>query len=215
MAKVAVFGTGQVGETLANGFIKHGYQVMRASRSPDKLADWQAKVGAKGEVGTLSEAARFGELLVLAVKGSGAEEALEAAGPENLAGKVIVDTTNPIADAPPENGVLRFFTDLDESLMERLQRNVPQARFVKAFSSVGSVLMVDPDFGGTKPTMFICGNDASAKRTVTEVLTQFGWETEDMGGVEAAQAIEPLCILWCIRGFKEQQWLHAFKLLKK
>lgn len=215
MTKVGVFGTGQVGETLANGFIKHGYQVMRASRSPDKLADWKATVGAKGEVGTLAEAARFGDLLVLAVKGSGAEEALESAGLENLAGKVIVDTTNPIADAPPDNMVLRFFTDLDESLMERLQRKVPKARFVKAFSSVGSVMMVDPDFGGIKPSMFICGNDASAKGTVAEVLSQFGWETEDMGGVEAARAIEPLCILWCIRGFKEGQWMHAFKLLKK
>jgi predicted dinucleotide-binding enzyme len=111
--------------------------------------------------------------------------------------------------------VIKFFTSLDDSLLERLQRCAPNAHFVKAFSCVGNALMVHPDFGGQKPTMFICGNDASAKRRVTEVLSEFGWETEDLGAATAARAIEPLCILWCIPGLTQNRWNHAFKLLKK
>jgi 8-hydroxy-5-deazaflavin:NADPH oxidoreductase len=126
-----------------------------------------------------------------------------------------MDATNPIADAPPVNGVLRFFTTLDESLMERLQRAVPEARFVKAFNSVGNAFMVDPQFDGGKPTMFICGDDEAAKETVRGIVDQFGWETADMGGAEAARAIEPLCMLWCIPGFLRNEWTHAFKLLRK
>ncbi len=112
------------------------------------------------------------------------------------------------------NGVLRFFTTLDESLMERLQRLAPAARFVKAFSSVGNALMVNPQLAGGPPTMFICGNDAAAKAEVKGILDQFGWATEDMGGAEAARAIEPLCMLWCIPGFRQNRWRHAFKLLE-
>jgi predicted dinucleotide-binding enzyme len=151
---------------------------------------------------------------VLAVKGTAAADALRGAGDSNLAGKVVIDTTNPIADAPPTNGVLKFFTSLDDSLMERLQREFPGAKFVKAFNSVGNAAMVDPRFTGGKPTMFICGNDEAARKTVTGILDQFGWETADMGAAEAARAIEPLCILWCIPGFLRQDWMHAFKLLK-
>jgi 8-hydroxy-5-deazaflavin:NADPH oxidoreductase len=139
---------------------------------------------------------------------------LRAAGAENFAGKTIIDAANPIADAPPVNGVLKFFTNLDESLMEQLQREFPDARFVKAFNSVGSALMVNPQFEHGPPTMFICGNDDAAKKTVREILDQFGWETADMGKVEAARAIEPLCILWCVPGFRSNEWMHAFKLLR-
>jgi hypothetical protein len=132
-----------------------------------------------------------------------------------LAGKLVIDTTNPIANAPPEGGVVRFFTGPNESLLERLQAKAPAAHFVKAFSCVGSAFMVDPDFGGIKPTMFICGNDAAAKTQTTALLVQIGWEVEDMGGAAAARAIEPLCMLWCIPGLLHDRWTHAFKLLKK
>jgi 8-hydroxy-5-deazaflavin:NADPH oxidoreductase len=212
--KIAVIGSGQVGEVLANGFLKHGYQVMRGSRSPEKLSSWQEKTQGKAKIGDFKETAAFGEIIVLAVKGTAAEEALKLCGEDNLSGKTIIDTTNPIAEAPPVNGVLRFFTSLDESLMERIQCQHPQAHFVKAFSSVGNSQMVNPEFQGTLPSMFICGNHSESKRQVREILTKFGWETEDMGTVEAARAIEPLCILWCIPGFRENRWSHAFKLLK-
>ncbi|MGE5347341.1 MAG: NADPH-dependent F420 reductase, partial [Acidithiobacillales bacterium] len=168
----------------------------------------------KGRVGSFPEAAKFGEVVVLAVKGTAAADAVRAAGAENLRGKTVIDATNPIADTPPANGVLRFFTSLDESLMERLQREFPAARFVKAFNSVGNACMVDPRFDGVRPTMFICGNDEAAKKTVATVLDQFGWETADMGKAEAARAIEPLCMLWCIPGFLRNDWVHAFKLLR-
>lgn len=214
MTRVAVLGSGTVGQVLADGFLQHGDEVMRGSREPAKLAAWQAQAGARACVGTFAEAARFGQLVVLAVKGDAAESVLDLAGTDALAGKVVIDTTNPIAASPPVNGVLRFFTNLDDSLMERLQRRVPAARFVKAFSCVGNALMVNPTLAGGPPTMFICGNDAAAKADVRGVLDRFGWETEDLGAAEAARAIEPLCILWCIPGFRSNSWGHALKLLR-
>lgn len=211
--KVGILGSGDVAKALARGFLKHGHEVMLGTRSPEKLAPWKTN-HPDGHVGRFADAARFGELVVLAVKGTAAAEALHAAGAANLSGKPVIDATNPLADAPPENGVLKFFTSLDESLMERLQREFEEARFVKAFNSVGNALMVNPHFEGGKPTMFICGNDAGAKQIVREILDQFGWETADMGQVEAARAIEPLCMLWCIPGFLRNEWGHAFRLLR-
>lgn len=213
MQKVAVLGSGVVGETLAGGFLKHGHEVMRASRDPAKLADWKTKAGDKAQTGTFAEAAKWGDIVVLCVKGDAAASALELAGRENTAGKVVIDTTNPIGGAPV-NGVLPYFTKPDESLLEVLQKQNPKAHLVKCFNSVGAPRMVNPDFGGTKPTMFICGAEATAKAEVTKILDVFGWETADMGGVEAARPIEQLCVLWCILGFKENSWMHAFKLLK-
>jgi predicted dinucleotide-binding enzyme len=212
--RVAVLGSGQVGQVLSDGFLKHGHEVMRGSRDPGKLAAWKGSAGPKASTGTFAEAARFGDIVVLAVKGTAAEAVVRLAGIGNLSGKTVIDAVNPIADEPPDHGVLRLFTGMNDSLMERLQRLVPAARFVKAFSSVGNALMVNPDLGGVKPTMFICGDDARAKAEVTEILDRFGWETEDMGGVEGARAIEPLCVLWCIPGFTRNQWRHAFKLLR-
>ena len=210
--KIGILGSGVVGETLASGFLKYGHEVMRGSREPQKLGDWKAAAGAKAHTGTFEETARFGEVVVLTVKGTAAEACLALCG-RALDGKVVLDTTNPIADKPPTNGVLAYFTTHDESLMERLQKQAPKARFVKCFSSVGAPLMVDPKLPST-PTMFICGNDAAAKQQTKVILDQFGWETEDMGGVEAARAIEPLCILWCIPGFAKNDWRHAFKVLR-
>jgi len=212
--KIGILGSGGVGETLGSGFLQHGHEVVMGSRTPEKLADWKAR-NPNGSIGTFAEAAASGELIVLAVGGKVAANALRLAGAENLAGKTVVDVTNPIAGAPPEKGVLRFFTDINESLMEQLQGEFADATFVKAFNSVGAASMVNPQFAGGKPTMFICGNDESAKKTVTGILDQFGWETADMGGVEAARAIEPLCMLWCIPGFLHNQWTHAFKLLTR
>ncbi len=212
--KIGVVGSGTVGQVLADGFLRHGHDVMRGSRNPEKLEEWRSHARSGASVGTFADAARYGDVVVLAVKGGAAEAAVDLCGRDNLSGKTVIDTTNPIADAPPDNGVLKFFTTLDDSLMERLQRRAPQAHFVKAFNSVGNGRFVNPQLAGGPPTMFICGNDPGAKAQVGEILRQFGWETEDLGGVQAARAIEPLCMLWCIPGFLRNQWTHAFKLLK-
>jgi hypothetical protein len=211
--KIGIIGSGDVARTLGGGFLKHGHDVMLGTREAAKLADWVDE-NPKGRAGSFADAAKHAELVVLAVKGAVASDALRAAGPANLAGKIVIDATNPIADAPPVNGVLKFFTDLNASAMEKLQGEFANVRFVKAFNSVGAACMVNPQFAGGKPTMFICGNDDAAKKVVSGILDQFGWETADMGKVEAARAIEPLCMLWCIPGFANNDWVHAFKLLK-
>ncbi len=213
--KVAVLGSGIVGQVLADGFIKHGYETMRASRDKSKLDDWLSNAGEGAHTGDFAEAAEFGEIIVLAVKGTAAESALELCGADNLNGKTIIDATNPITDEQPENGVIKYFTSQNESLMEKLQQAYPEANFVKAFSCVGSAFMVDPDFNGLKPTMFYCGNNDAAKKEVEEILEKFGWEYEDMGAAEGARAIEPMAMLWCIPGIRNNSWSHAFKLLKK
>jgi 8-hydroxy-5-deazaflavin:NADPH oxidoreductase len=215
MKNVAVIGSGVVGEALAAGFLKHGYRVMRASRDPGKLKAWKDAGGRDASTGTFAEAAAWGDAVVLAVKGTAAEAAVDLCGAKALSGKIVMDATNPIADAAPENGVLRYFTDINRSLMEQLQERAPKARFVKVFSCVGNAFMVNPDFGGEKPTMFICGNDAVARRSVAGVLAKFGWDVEDLGTAEAARAIEPLAMLWCIPGLRENRWSHALRLLRK
>ncbi len=212
--KIGVLGTGMVGQVLASGFLKHGHEVMIGTRSPEKVSDWQEK-NPLGKVGSNKDTAAWADIIVLATKGTAAEAAIRLCDSKDLQGKIVIDTTNPIADAPPDHGVLKYFTTLDSSLMEQLQAAQPGALFVKAFNSVGNAYMVDPHFTEGRPTMFICGNDAGAKSTVSAILNDFGWDAEDMGGVEGARAIEPLCILWCIPGFARNQWSHAFKLLKK
>ncbi len=209
---IGIIGSGMVAQTLGSGFLKHGYEVMLGTRDTSKLTEWLSGNGQGAKAGSFAEAAAFGDILVLAVKGDVGLDALALAGAERLNGKPIIDATNPLAGGPPEKGVLKFFTTLEDSLMERYQRAFPQAHFVKAFNSVGNPAMVNPTYE-TTPTMFICGNDADAKKEVEGILDLFGWETADMGVVEAARAIEPLCILWCIPGFNENRWNHAFKLL--
>jgi 8-hydroxy-5-deazaflavin:NADPH oxidoreductase len=212
--KIGVLGSGDVAKTLAGGFLKHGHQVKVGSRTPEKLAEWSAKTPGS-TTGTFAEAAHFGELIVLAVKGKVAAEALSLAGAPNLAGKTVIDACNPIEDAPPTNGVLHFFSTMNESLMEKIQRQFADAHFVKAYNSVGAPRMINPQFSEGRPTMFICGNNETAKSQVAAVNEQFGWETADMGAAEAARAIEHLCMLWCLPGFTKNQWTHAFKLLTK
>jgi predicted dinucleotide-binding enzyme len=210
--KIGILGSGSVAKTLGSGFLKHGHEAMLSSREPAKLDEW-LKENPKGKKGTFAEAAKFGELIVLAAKGSEAAKVLDLAGAANL-GKTVIDTSNPIADAPPTNGVLAYFTSYGDSLLERLQKQFPSAKLVKAFNSVGAGQMVNPQFKD-RPTMFICGNDDGAKAQVAGVLEQFGWEAADMGKVEAARAIEPLCMLWCLPGLAKNDWApRAFKLLR-
>ncbi|MEI2740389.1 MAG: NAD(P)-binding domain-containing protein [Chitinophagaceae bacterium] len=213
--KVGILGSGIVGRVLASGFLQEGHHVMLGTRdiTKEEVIKWQ-KENTGGLLGSFQETAQFGEIIVLAISGLVVEDAISLAGKEHFFEKIVIDATNPIAAVPPDNGVLKFFTTLEESLMERIQKLVPDSKVVKAFNSVGNAFMYKPKFPGGIPTMFICGNDDAAKKKVTDILTSFGWETEDMGKVEAARAIEPLCILWCIPGFIKNQWTHAFKLLK-
>jgi predicted dinucleotide-binding enzyme len=214
--KVGVLGSGTVGQVLAAGFAKHDHLVTMGTRNPGdaEVKKWLAQ-NPTIAVGTFAEAARFGDFLVLAVLGRAVENVIQLAGAKNLVGKTVMDATNPIADAPPVEGVLQFTTGPNESLGEEIQALVPKAHVVKAFNSVGNARMVNPHFEQGTPTMFLCGNNENAKAEVSAVIRQFGWEPYDCGGIIAARALEPLCMLWCIPGFLRDQWTHAFKLLTK
>jgi 8-hydroxy-5-deazaflavin:NADPH oxidoreductase len=205
---IGIIGSGAVGKALATGFAAHGHRVTLGTRTPSKLADFSVS---GVTIGDFAQAAG-GNVVVVAVAGAVAADAIRLAGPEKLDGKVVIDTCNPIGGAP-KNGVLPYFTTGD-SLMQRLQAEFPAARFVKAFNSVGSAIMIDPKLPGGRGTMFICGNDATAKGLVTALLDEVGWDAEDVGGVEGAGPVEALCQLWCAPGFLRNQWGHAFKLVK-
>jgi predicted dinucleotide-binding enzyme len=212
---IGILGTGDVGKALGNGFLSRGHEVRMGSREAknEKASAWLKTAGERASAGTFADAAAFGEVVVLSTLWEGTENALKLAGAENLAGKILVDTTNPLdfsKGMPP-----RLAVGHTNSGGEEVQRWAPKAKVVKAFNIVGNAHMVDPKFPGGPPTMFIAGNDADAKKSVTEILTAFGWETVDAGGIEASRLLEPLCILWVDYGIKSNSWNHAFKLLKK
>jgi len=209
--KIGVIGSGTVAQTLAAGFLEDKHEVMLGTGSPAKLEAFTAKhAGAK--VGSFEETAAFGELVVLAVKGDAAEKIIQGVA-SKLAGKSVADTTNPLDGKPPVDGVLSYFTAANESLLERLKRAAPDAHWVKCWNSVGAPVMVRPKFKGGTPTMFIAGDEA-AKAKVRPLVEAFGYEAADVGGVMSAGAVESLCVLWCIPGFRENSWGHAFKLLR-
>lgn len=193
MSKIAILGSGAVGEALEKGFSASGHEVKRGGRT------------------AFAELVAWGDVVVLAVKGTAAEEVVKGLA-SALAGKIVIDTTNPIADGKPDNGVVRYFTNANESLMERLQTAAPAAKLVKAFNSVGNAMYFRPSFA-IRGTMFICGNDASAKAEVSKLLDGFGWNAFDAGGVESARPIEALCQLWCAPGFLRGEWAHGFAFL--
>ena len=213
--KIGILGTGDVGRTLGGAFVTLGHDVRLGSRTAtnDKAKNWAQQVGAKGSTGTFADAARFGEVVVLATLGTATEEAIRLADPKSFAGKVVIDTTNPLEhrpNAPPELAL-----GFKDSLGERVQRLLPDAKVVKAFNTVGNMLMFRPQLRGGPPDMFICGNDDTAKRTVTEILTAFGWGTVDIGDIQGARHLEPMCLVWVRHGLKSGAWNHAFKLLRK
>lgn len=212
---IGILGTGDVGRALAGGFAALGHEVRVGTRDPssDKAKALAAKLGPKVGVVTFAEAATFAEVAVLATVWSGTESAIKLAGPGHLYGKVVIDATNPLVIAPGAPPALVLgHTD---SGGEQVQRWLPAARVVKAFNIVGSAHMVQPQFPGGPPDMFICGNDPAAKATVTELLKALGWPALDIGGIEGARLLEPLCILWVIYGVRTGGWNHAFKMLNK
>jgi predicted dinucleotide-binding enzyme len=213
--KIGILGTGNVGQALGAGFVSLGHEVMMGSRDAknDKMREWVLKTGAGAKGGTFAEAAAFGDLLVLATLWSATEAILDAAGRASFSGKVVFDVTNPLRfepNAPPALAV--GHTD---SGGEVVQRWLPDAKVVKVYNSVGNAHMVRPDFPGGPPDMFLCGNDAGAKKTTSEIVKAFGWNPVDVGGIELSRALEPLCILWVTYGMKTGSWSHAFKLLRK
>ncbi len=213
--KVGVLGSGDVGQVLGAGFIKYGHEVKMGTRDPqqEKVKNWVAKNGPKASAGSFAEAAQFGELLVLATHGAATENAIKLAGPKNFFGKVVIETTNPLDFSKGVSPTLSVgFTD---SLGEQIQRLIAEAKVVKAFSIVGNAHMVNPQFPGGPPDMFICGNDAGAKAKVTEILKVFGWPVINLGGIEMSRYLEPLAMVWIVYGFNTNTWNHAFKLLRK
>jgi predicted dinucleotide-binding enzyme len=187
---------------------------MIGSRSPDKpeLREWRSREGVGVHAGTFAEAAAFGELLVLAVLGNAAQEAISDAGGENFNGKVVIDAMNPLDFShgfPP-----RLSITGEDSLGERVQRALPDAKVVKAFNTIGSPFFVDPSFSDGKPTMLIAGDDEDAKRTVGDVIVDFGWpDAIDIGGIEGSRELEAICIVWVKIGGARRAWDHGFKLL--
>ncbi len=196
--KVAILGTGEVGKSLAAGFKKHGHEVKLGHRDPKE---------------PYADAAKFCEIAVLATPWSGTQNAITLADPKNLAGKVVIDVTNPLKfeeGKPPALAV-----GGDDSGGEQVQRWLPQSKVVKAFNTVGHTLMVNPQLPGGPPDMFIAGNDAGAKQTVTQICKQFGWPVVDIGGIEGSRLLEPLAMLWVVVGFRLNRWEQAWKLLHK
>ena len=213
--KVGILGSGGVGQALGKGFADLGHDVKMGTRDPrqEKVTSWIAKAGPNASAGSYAEAAAFGELLVLATPWSGTENALKLSEKKNLAGKVVIDVTNPLdfSAGPPPKLALGH----TDSGGEQVQRWIPDAHVVKAFNIIGAPFMVNPQFAGGPPDMFICGNDTKAKQKVTEILTAFKWTTIDIGGIEGSRYLEPLAMVWVVYGFSTNSWSHAFKLLRK
>lgn len=208
--KIGILGSGDVGKSFARAFSATGNEVKIGSRSPEKLAEFASKN--KGiTAGTFKDTASFGDIVVLATHGAATEEAINLAGKSNFKGKVVLDATNPLEF--PAGGPPKLFVGHDDSLGERVQRWLPEARVVKAFNTAGNTLFYKPQFPGGTPDMFICGNDADAKKTVSQICKDFGWGVIDLGGIESSRYLEPMCITWVLHGVLTGSWTHAFKML--
>jgi 8-hydroxy-5-deazaflavin:NADPH oxidoreductase len=208
--KVGILGSGDVARSLAHGFFSRGDEVMLGTRDASKLADWMNE-NSKGRAGSFTDAASFGEIVALATFGMATESVIQQAGPSNFDGKVVIDATNPLAF--DEKGP-RLAIGGDDSLGERVQKVLPNARVVKAFNTVGNQYFVDPQFTGGPPTMFVAGNDAAAKSEVSKIVQDFGWESADLGAIESSRYLEAMCMAWLAYGRTAGTWHHAFKLLR-
>jgi predicted dinucleotide-binding enzyme len=215
---IGILGSGDVGRRLGDGLIALGHKVKIGTREPGKL-DLQTWINTHGQekaaAGTFAEAASFGdELIFLATLWDGAPNAIKLANVKNFNGKIVIDVTNPLdfsRGMPP-----RLAVGHTDSAGETVQRLLPESKIVKALNTVGNLQMVNPDFQGGPPTMFVCGNNKEAKKIVADsILTPFGWETIDIGGIEGSRLLEPLATLWITYYFRTNTGNHAFKLLRK
>lgn len=195
--RIAVLGTGSVGQALATRLVELGHEVAMGARRDDNETGraWVAKHAAGARSGSFRSATEGAELVFLCTLGSAALEVLEAAGRDQLAGKVLVDVTNPLDFAhgmPPS-----LFTGPRESLGERIQRAFPETRVVKSLHTVNAAVMVDPARIPGEHVVFVAGEDPDAKERVTELLRSFGWKSVlDLGGIDAARATEAYLLLW-------------------
>ena len=213
--KVGILGSGDVGLKLADGFLSLGHTVKIGTRdtSKENIANWLKKHGSKASAASFEETAAFGEILILATLWAATPDVIKMATTKNFSGKTVIDVTNPLdftKGMPPTLAI--GHTD---SAGETVQRLLPQAKVVKAFNTVGNLHFFCPNFPGGPPTMFICGNNIESKKQVTSILTDFGWETLDMGGIESSRLLEPLAMVWILHYFKTNNGNHAFKLLRK
>jgi predicted dinucleotide-binding enzyme len=213
--RVGILGSGNVGKALGLGFVREGHEVKLGTRSPaaPPLKEWLAQAGPRASTGTFAEAARFAEVAVLATRWEGTENAIRLAGPEHLAGKVVIDVTNPLRFAPDAPPMLAV--GFSDSGAEQVQRWLPGARVVKAFNAVNYAHMYKPEFPGGPPDMFICGDDAAAKRQVSDICRAFGWPVTDIGGLEGARLLEPLAMLYVRIAIQAGRWDAAWKLLRR
>lgn len=212
--KFGVLGTGMVGKRIASKLIQLGNEVMMGSRTAGNAdaSDWADKNGSKASHGTFGDAAKFGEILFLCVKGDAAVDALKLARHENLPGKIIIDLTNPLdfsGGMPPS-----LFISNTSSLGEEIQKAVPEARVVKTLNLVSNEIMGDPGKTGGEPTMFLCGNDSAAREEVKKILGQFGWkDILDLGDITGARGMEMLLPIWLRIWGIRNDGIFAFKIV--
>src|SRR6185369_10942935 len=211
--KIGILGTGDVGRALGTGFVKHGHEVKIGSREAgnEKAEAWKQETGDKALTGTFADAAAFGEIVIVSTLWTGTENALRLAGHDNFKGKTVIDTINPLDFS---TGAPRLAVS-GTSAGEEVQKWLPDSHVVKAFNIVGKAHMVDPQFPGGPPDMFIAGNDAGAKETVSGILKDFGWDVVDLGGIESSRYLESMAMVWILHYFQTKNGNHAFKFLRK
>lgn len=213
--KIGIVGSGLVGQTLAGGFLKSGYSVKVGSRNPDKLKDWLEKAdNQNASTGTFEDTASFAEIIVLAVHGTDAMNAIDLSGKNNFKGKIVIDVTNPLQEI--KGGPPKLASTQENPLGKQIQDYIPEAKVVKAFNIVNCFIMVNPMLDEGTPDMFIAGNDEDAKHWVNDLILSWGWNScNDLGGIENSYWLETFAMLWIIHGFRNNHWTHAFKILHK
>lgn len=212
--KIGIIGSGVVGQQLGIGFAKLGHDVKIGTRDTSKLADWIKTAGGKGSAGSVLEAAQFGEILVLATKWQGTEIVLQSLPVDSYNGKIVIDVTNPLDSS--QGGVPRLDATEDLPGGLKVQNYLPEAKVVKAFNTISAYIMINAPREEGVPDLFIAGNDADAKKVVAGFATQWGWGSViDLGDIKSSFWLETFAMLWIQFGFRNNNWTHAFKLLRK
>lgn len=212
--KIGIIGSGDVAKSLSKGLVALRHEVMIGTRDPKKkeLLAWKVTAGKHLQLGDTTEAANFGELCILAVAWHAGEDVIAQIRPQ-LAGKIVIDVTNPLVfndTGPPQLAVGHSISG-----GEIVQQSLPDSHVVKALNIVNHAHMVNPKFKSGTPTMFICGNNKSAIIHTSDLLQELGWsDIVDLGRIEKSRLLEPLCLLWVEYGIARNTWKHAFSVLE-